>query len=143
MYPKQITELILDLQAKGYTAQLTQRWIQDNNKIHIGVATIYRHRTSALAHEIVEAMAVQQQQDITIESQKGNREVAMKYRNEFLKIMIPQMTINLNKNIEQTEQTVKHVIEFVDPDNPAETYPSSEVQTARRAGIIPQLQSKI
>jgi hypothetical protein len=139
MYPKQITELILDLQAKGYTAQLTQRWIKDNNQIHIGLQTIYRHRTSALAHEIVEAMAVQQQQDITIESQRGSREVAMKYRNEFLKIMLPQMSIALTKNINETSNEIHHVIEFVDPDNPAQTYPSSEVQAAQRAGIIPQL----
>ena len=107
MYPRNITEKILDLQAKGYTAQLTQQWFKDNNEIDIGIATIYRHRTGALAHEIVEAMVQQQQQDITVSGQKGNAELAMKYRNELLKILIPQMTISVNKNINENRDTAK------------------------------------
>ena len=140
MYPKQVTGWINECWVRGATAEATVTAIEQAHGIHLGLATVYRHRHNLTTQDLVAELLRQQQHDI---SHTDNEELKLKYRNELLKLYIPAMTINYNKNIEQTEQTVKHVIKFVDPDNPAETYPQSEVQTARRAGIIPQLQSKI
>lgn len=44
MYPREITKLILDLEAKGYTAELTRQWLIENREIQLHLNTIYNHR---------------------------------------------------------------------------------------------------
>jgi hypothetical protein len=140
MYSKEVTGWIDECWAKGFTAEQTVEAIHKKHDIKLGTATVYRHRQGKTTRDLVDELMRQQQFDITT---CDNPELKMKYRNELLKIFIPQMTINYNKNVNEQSNEIHHVIEFVDPDNPAETYPSSEVQAARRAGIIPQLTSKI
>jgi hypothetical protein len=136
MYSKEVTAIILADWGKGASAEETMKHLKDVFGKAPCLNTIYTHRNGLTAKNLVDELLTQQKRAIT---KTSDEELGLKYRNELLKIFIPQMSINFNKNINETEQTVKHVIEFVDPDNPAETYPSSEVQAARRAGIIPQL----
>ena len=104
MYPKEITEKIVELQSKGFTIEETIGYFRDEGLSHISEKTIRRHRKSPLAQEIVEEQARAQQRDIyrsqqdaaTLWKEKDKkmaykfRDLEMHYRNEFLKIMIPQ-----------------------------------------------------
>jgi hypothetical protein len=104
MYPKEITEKIVDLQSKGFTIEETIGYFRDEGLSHISEKTIRRHRKSQLAKEIVEEQARAQHRDISRSQQDAAtlmkehdkkmaykfRALGMHYRNEFLKIMIPQ-----------------------------------------------------
>jgi len=91
MYPKQITERILELQAKGFSAEETRQAIKEQNGVGIALDTIYRHRKGAVSHEIAEETFKQQQRSI-LKQDQANPELAMRYRNELLKLLIPQIT---------------------------------------------------
>ena len=58
MYPREITKLILDLEAKGYTAELTRQWLLENRQLKIHLNTIYNHRKGPVAKEIIEQMMI-------------------------------------------------------------------------------------
>jgi hypothetical protein len=129
MYPKEITEKIVELQSKGFTIEETIEYFRDEGLSHISEKTIRRHRKSPLAQEIVEEQARAQhrdifrsQQDASTLMQAGDRKMAYKFRdlamrnrNEFLKIMIPQRieqkiegsgqnwTVTLNDNSKRTD----------------------------------------
>jgi hypothetical protein len=62
----------------------------DHGTPGIHLNTIYNHRKGTVSKEITDALVRQQQQDITLANQKGKRDLAMKYRNELLKLLIPQ-----------------------------------------------------
>jgi hypothetical protein len=129
MYPKEITEKIVDLQSKGFTIEETIGYFRDEGLSHISEKTIRRHRKSQLAKEIVEEQARAQHRDISRSQQDAAtlmkehdkkmaykfRALGMHYRNEFLKIMIPQRieqkiegtgqnwTVNINDNSKRTD----------------------------------------
>ncbi|TFH21656.1 hypothetical protein E4G67_05400 [Candidatus Bathyarchaeota archaeon] len=114
MYPRNITEKILELQAKGYSAELTKEYLEDHGTPNIHLNTIYNHRRGTVSQEITDELVRQQQLDITLANQKGKRELAMKYRNELLKLLIPQRieqmieggqnwTVTLNDNSKRTD----------------------------------------
>lgn len=138
MYSKEVTGWIDECWAKGFTAEQTVEAIHKKHDIKLGIATVYRRRHSRTTHELVEELMRQQQFDITIST---NEELKLKYRNELLKIFIPQMAIV--KNINETESTVKHVIEFVDPDNPAPTYSLEEIEAAKRIPVLATLNKEL
>ena len=101
MYPKSFTEKVLELQTHGFTAEESISYFKEHGYKHVGLATVYRHRTNALAKEITEETLRQQRRSI-LKNEESHPELSMKYRNEILKLMIPQMTINYNKT-ESTE----------------------------------------
>ena len=139
-YSKEIYALILADYAKGADVEETRRHLEQIMGKPIGVATIYRHRCDVTVEQVVDELQRQQERDITKEE---NSDVRMYYRDKLLDKLMPLKQIIISKQISEIQTEVHHVIEFVDPDNPAPTYPPSEVQTARRAGVIPQLTSKI
>jgi polyphosphate kinase len=134
MYSKEVTTIILADFARGATAEETRQHLKDTLSISPALNTIYTHRHSITTEQLVDELQRQQERDITKEQ---NSEVRMKYRNELLKILVPLRAEILTKNLSINQSEVKHVIELVDPDNPAQTYPQVEVQAARRANIIP------
>lgn len=87
MYSKEITHLIVYYWGKGQTAEETVRSIQQCRGIHLGLATVYRRRNSLTAKTMIDELQRQQQQDIT---ESGDMELKLKYRNELLKILLPQ-----------------------------------------------------
>jgi hypothetical protein len=115
MYPRNITEKILELQAKGYSAELTKEYLADHSTPGIHLNTIYNHRKGTVSKEITDELVRQQQQGITLANQKGKRELSLKYRNELLKLLIPQRieqkiessgqnwTVNINDNSKRTD----------------------------------------
>jgi len=107
MYPRNITERILELQAKGFTAEETRLAIKEQNDKEIGLATIYRHRTGTASKEIADETLKQQQRSI-LKQEQANPQLAMKYRNELLKLLIPQ-------RIEQKiEGSINDRVEIID-----------------------------
>jgi hypothetical protein len=87
MYTKEITQLIVYYWGKGQTAEQTVQSIQQLKNIRLGLATVYRRRNSLTAKTMIDELQRQQQQDIT---ESGDTELKLKYRNELLKILLPQ-----------------------------------------------------
>jgi hypothetical protein len=102
--------------------------------------TIYTHRKGLTTQHLIDELLRQQERDITKTSLE---ELRLKYRNELLKILMPIKAEILSKSLSINQSEIKHVIELVDPDNPAQTYSPDEIHAAQRAGIIPPLPSKI
>jgi len=88
-YPKQFTEKILELEAHGFTAEETREYLQGHGYPRTGIATVYRHRKGSLADEIT-AETVRQQRRSILKHEEDRPELSMKYRNELLKLLIPQ-----------------------------------------------------
>ena len=108
-YPKNFTEKIVELEAHGFTADETVSYFKEHGYNHVGLATVYRHRKGLLAAEITEETARQQRRSI-LKQDEANPQLAMKYRNELLKLLIPQriealtynrseINVNTNQNI--------------------------------------------
>ena len=88
MYPKHITERIVELWALGFTAEETRTAISEQYK-NIGLATVYRHRHNLTAKNLIDELLRHQERAI-LKANADNPVVAMKYRNELLKILLPQ-----------------------------------------------------
>lgn len=99
MYSKEVTGWINECWARGASAEATVKAIQQAHGIKLGLATVYRHRHNLTTKDLVDELLRQQETDI---SHCDEAELKLKYRNELLKIFIPQMTINLNKNVNET-----------------------------------------
>ncbi len=127
MYPREITKLILDLEAKGYTAELTRQWLLENRQLKIHLNTIYNHRKGPVAKEIIEQMMIQQQQDITIATQKGDYKTAMHYRNEMLKLLVPIKTEILTQQYSVSKEEIK-----VEQNKPSASDFNNELEEALR-----------
>lgn len=133
-YGKEIIATIISDHAKGATAEEIQRHLMEIYSVRPCTNTIYDHCKAITVEQVVDELQRQQERDITKET---DSDVRMYYRDKLLEKLMPLKQIIISKNISQSESVVKHVIELVDPDNPAPTYPQTEVQAARRANIIP------
>jgi hypothetical protein len=105
MFTKSVTEEIIHYQALGFSASETKTVLKEKNEIEISLNTIYKHRASPIGQEIASELLRQQERSI-LKTDSSNPELAMRYRNELLKILIPQMTINLNKNINENKTEI-------------------------------------
>lgn len=126
MYSKEVTAIILSDFAKGASAEETREHLKNMYGRSPCLNTIYAHRNSLTTAQLIDELLRQQERDIT---KAVTDELRMKYRNELLKILLPVRIIQLNKTINENHDIteIKHVIELVDPDNPAETYTSDKV----------------
>lgn len=100
MYPKAITERIVELWAHGFSAEETRTALEEQFHIKPCLDTIYKKRHSLTAQNLIDELLRQQERDI-LKADAENREVAMKYRNELLKILIPQRieTLSVSKEV--------------------------------------------
>jgi hypothetical protein len=105
MYSKQVTEDIIKYQALGFSAEETREALKKERGVYPNLNTIYQHRRSPIGQELASELLRQQERDI-LKSDSDNRELAMRYRNELLKIMIPQMSIALTKNINENKTEI-------------------------------------
>lgn len=112
-YSKEVTAVILADHAKGATAEETQKHLQDIYQIAPSLNTIYAHRRSITAEQLVDELQRQQERDITKET---NSDIRMKYRNELLKMLLPikaeiiSKSVSLNKtevNLNVTSDLLK------------------------------------
>ena len=108
MYPKEITEKILELQAIGFSAQETLEHLKKYNNLSVNIDTIYRHRTNAVAQELIHEKIKQQDRRI-LKMEKINPALALKYANEELKILIPLLPEIMEKN-QQINQTTNILV---------------------------------
>lgn len=127
VYSKEVTAIILADWAKGASAEETREHINNTLGVRPALNTIYTHRHSLTTQDLIDELLRQQERDLTKEQ---NSEIRMKYRNELLKLLLPIKAEFLTKNLSINQTEVKHVIELVDPDNPAPTYTQTEVQEA-------------
>jgi hypothetical protein len=102
MYSKEVTAIILADWGKGASAEETMKHLKDVFGKAPCLNTIYTHRNGLTAKNLVDELLTQQKRAIT---KTSDEELGLKYRNELLKIFIPQMTIN--KNINETRDTTK------------------------------------
>ena len=86
-YSKEVTNKIVECWGLGFTAEETVKAIEEWKNIHIGLATIYRHRHSLTAQEIIEELMRKQMRDI---AKEDNSDLRMKYRDKLLEKLIPQ-----------------------------------------------------
>lgn len=103
-YSKEVTAVILADHAKGATAEETQKHLQDIYQIAPSLNTIYAHRRSITAEQLVDELQRQQERDITKET---NSEIRMKYRNELLKMLLPIKAEIISKSISINKTSVE------------------------------------
>jgi predicted nucleotide-binding protein (sugar kinase/HSP70/actin superfamily) len=82
-------ERIVELWALGFSAQETRDAFETQQKITISLNTIYKYRHSLTAQNLIEELLRNQERAI-LKADTENPEAAMKYRNELLKILLPQ-----------------------------------------------------
>ena len=105
MYSKEVTAIIMQDWGKGASAEETRKHLTDVFGKAPCLNTIYTHRNGLTAQDLVNELVTQQQRGIT-KQESANPELALKYRGELIKTLYPQMSINLNKNINETEVKV-------------------------------------
>ena len=89
MYPRTVTQRIIELQALGFSAEETRNRLRERDGITINIDTIYKHRRSSVGREIIDELIRMQLRSIAHAAGKGAPAQALKYRNEMLKILIP------------------------------------------------------
>jgi len=89
MYQKAITERIVELWAHGFSAEETRQALQEQFNIKPCLDTVYKHRHSLTAQDLIDQL-IRQQERAILKADTDDRELAMKYRNELLKILLPQ-----------------------------------------------------
>ena len=98
-YTREVTNLIVYYWGKGLTAEETRTVIKEKTGKQLGLATIYRHRHSLTADQIIEILFTDQLRDIALATDIGLR---LKYRDNLLGKLIPQKFQSFEfKHIEQ------------------------------------------
>ncbi|MCJ7767085.1 hypothetical protein MUP79_01660 [Candidatus Bathyarchaeota archaeon] len=89
MSPRTITEKIVEYWALGFSAEETREALQEKQNVSICLTTIYKHRHSLTAQNLIDEL-IRRQERAILKADSDNPELAMKYRNELLKILVPQ-----------------------------------------------------
>ena len=88
-YPKTVTQKIVEFWALGFSAEETKDALFAQQKIKITLNTIYKHRHSFTAQQLIDEL-IRRQELAILKADSENPEAAMKYRNELLKLLMPQ-----------------------------------------------------
>ena len=102
-YTREITNLIIYYWGKGLTAEETRTVIHEKTGKLLGLATVYRHRHSLTAEQIIDQLFTDQRRDIALTDDVGLR---MKYRDRLLDRLIPH---RFDVQTQHTDVTVKRV----------------------------------
>lgn len=92
----------------GFSAEETRSTLKEQNGISITLNTVYRHRKSAVGQEIVEELIRRQERSI-LKADTDDPALAMKYRNELLKILVPQRIEAYTKVDQNVNTTVTNI----------------------------------
>jgi len=104
-YSKEVTNKIVECWGLGFTAEETVKALEDWKGIQVGIATVYRHRHNLTAQQCIDELIRKQMRDIATNDDPN---LKLKYRNELLKLLIPQRIESLN----MTAQKVVHEIKW-------------------------------
>jgi hypothetical protein len=88
MFNKQTTEKIVELWGLGFTATETVTALKDEG-ITISLHTVYNHRRSLTAQNLIDEL-IRRQERAILKADADNPALAMKYRNELLRLLLPQ-----------------------------------------------------
>lgn len=86
-YSKEITRTIVYCWGKGFTAEETVEYIKKTHNTKVGLSTVYRHRHSLTAKDIIEELMRQQRRDIALCQSDKTR---MTFRDKLLEKLIPK-----------------------------------------------------
>ena len=99
-YSREITNKIVECWGLGFTAEETVTAIAEWKDIHIGLATVYRHRHSLTAQQIIDELLRKQMRDI---AKEDDSDLRMKYRDKLLEKLIPQTVLQYSRSVERVE----------------------------------------
>jgi hypothetical protein len=105
MYSKNVTEKIVEYWALGYSAEETRGMLLRERNVGICLTTIYKHRHSLTAQNLIDELMRRQERAI-LKADTDDPALAMKYRNELLKILVPQRIESLSLNVNKSEVKV-------------------------------------
>ena len=111
-YSREITETIVLCWGKGYTAEETREYIKKSFNKNPHLNTIYAHRHSLTAQQIIEELMRQQLRDIALCQSPTAK---MKYRDKLLDKLIPkaiEMKTEGTLNLDGLEGAVNKIIDF-------------------------------
>ena len=98
MYTKDVTAFIVYCWGHGLTGEETVKALLDKRGLKVSLNTVYRKRQSMTAAEMIDELEREQLRDI---ASTEDEELKLKYRNEFLKILLPirieQKTLSVSK----------------------------------------------
>ena len=87
-FSKQVTHKIVEHWGLGFTAEESQKALVDDG-IKISLHTVYNHRRSLTAQNLIDEL-IRRQERASLKADADHPELAMKYRSELLKILVPQ-----------------------------------------------------
>jgi hypothetical protein len=132
MYPKTVIEKVVEYWALGFSAHETRIALQENHQIKICLDTIYKMRHGLTAQNLTDELIRRQERSI-LKADTENPALAMKYRNELLKILLPQ---RVEADVRQQNTSINLVKMWLPENEPADDS-SPEVRAARKAGLVP------
>src|SRR3972149_9549354 len=86
MYPKIVTEKIIEYQALGFSGEETREALQGKIGIHPCLNTIYAHRHSPIGIEMLHELIRHQERDI-LKADVDAKGLAMKYRQKMIEFI--------------------------------------------------------
>jgi len=101
-YSREVTNKIVECWGLGFTAEETVTVIENWKGITIALNTVYRHRHSLTAQQIIDELIRKQMRDIAKEE---DGDLRMKYRDKLLAKFIPQRIESISHQI--IDQNVK------------------------------------
>jgi len=100
-YSREVTNKIVECWGLGFTAEETVRAIIEWKDVRIALNTVYRHRHSITATQIIDELMRKQMRDI---AKEDDSDVRMKYRDKLLEKLIPHRVESLS--VQKIEQHV-------------------------------------
>ena len=108
---KTTTQLIVQCWCNGLTAEETVDYLKEKHKISVALQTVYNHRKSLTAQDMIDELLRQQNRDIAL----ADRALKLKYRDRVLAKLMPQK-LAVDSIVNQTntniDETVNSIIAF-------------------------------
>jgi hypothetical protein len=105
---KTTTQLIVQCWCNGLTAEETVDYLKEKHKISVALQTVYNHRKSLTAQDMVDELLRQQNRDIAL----ADRALKLKYRDRVLaklmplKLAVDSIVNQTNTNIDETDNSI-------------------------------------
>jgi len=128
-YNKQVTNRIVELWALGFTAEETVTTLKDDHPT-ISLATIYRHRHNLTAQHLIDELLRRQERAI-FRADTDNPELGMKYRNELLKILLPQRIEAISRQVVEHIEEKRNVTILAEYVNALDSASLRDIQALR------------